>query len=500
MYDVIIIGSGMGGLTCGALLSKEGFNVCVLEKNKQIGGCLQTFVRERVIFDSGVHYVGGLGKGQNLHQIFKYLGIMDKLRLEKLDEDAFDYIVFENDDNKYPMAQGYENFVQQLLKYFPDEEIAIRKYCDKMQEVCRKFPLYNLKFDENFEKGEVMQLGAKEFIESITSNTRLQEVLAGNNVLYAGLPDRAPFYVHALVLNSYIEGSWKFVDGGSQIGKYLVQIIRENGGDIKRNCTVTEIVEKNGVADHVVLDNGETLFAKNFISNVHPYNTLKMLKTELIRNAYRSRIGSLENTISCFIINIVCKKNCFKSFKHNIYFNKEGAVWDSWNYTDEEWPKNYGVFASSSSKNHEYAEGLTLFTYMQYEEVKKWENTFNTVSKEDDRGAEYEAFKKRKAEKLIDEAEKKIPGLKDCIQSYYTSTPLTYRDYIGGDDGSLYGIIRDYKEPLKTFISPKTKLPNLFFTGQNISMHGILGVTISALATCSSLVNMHEVLERIRRS
>ncbi|MEO8583984.1 MAG: NAD(P)-binding protein, partial [Flavitalea sp.] len=73
-FDVIIIGSGMGGLVCGSLLSREGYKVCILEKNKQIGGCLQTYVRDKVIFDSGVHYLGGLSKGQNLYQIFKYLG------------------------------------------------------------------------------------------------------------------------------------------------------------------------------------------------------------------------------------------------------------------------------------------------------------------------------------------------------------------------------------------------------------------------------------------
>ncbi|MBS1935455.1 MAG: NAD(P)-binding protein, partial [Bacteroidetes bacterium] len=92
-YDVIIMGSGIGGLVCGNILSLEGRHVCVLEKNKQIGGSLQTFSREKVIFDSGVHYIGGLGEGQNLYQIFKYLGLMEKLKLEKMDEDAFDKII-----------------------------------------------------------------------------------------------------------------------------------------------------------------------------------------------------------------------------------------------------------------------------------------------------------------------------------------------------------------------------------------------------------------------
>ena len=80
-YDIVIIGSGIGGLICGNVLAKEGLSVCVLEKNKQIGGSLQTFSRDKTVFDSGVHYIGGLDKGQNLYQVFKYLGVMDKLKL-----------------------------------------------------------------------------------------------------------------------------------------------------------------------------------------------------------------------------------------------------------------------------------------------------------------------------------------------------------------------------------------------------------------------------------
>src|SRR6478735_7627768 len=137
-FDIIIIGSGMGGLVCGDLLSKEGYNVCIVEKNKQIGGCLQTYVRDRVIFDSGVHYMGGLEKGQNLYQIFKYLGLMDKLKLQRIDEDAFDKIIMSNDEKEYPLAQGYDNFIKKLREYFPREESAIVAYCDKIQEVCSK--------------------------------------------------------------------------------------------------------------------------------------------------------------------------------------------------------------------------------------------------------------------------------------------------------------------------------------------------------------------------
>jgi all-trans-retinol 13,14-reductase len=90
--------------------------------------------------------------------------------------------------------------------------------------------------------------------------------------------------------------------------------------------------------------------------------------------------------------------------------------------------------------------------------------------------------------------------LRNCIQSYHTATPLSYRDYIGNDDGSLYGISKDYKDPVKTLISAKTKLPNLYFTGQNLNLHGILGATMSGLQTCTLLLGSEDILEKIKNA
>ena len=78
-YDVIIIGGGLGGLSCGVMLAKEGLSVCVLEQHSVIGGCLQSFHRNGRTLDTGMHYVGSLSEGQIMHQYFKYLGIMDSL-------------------------------------------------------------------------------------------------------------------------------------------------------------------------------------------------------------------------------------------------------------------------------------------------------------------------------------------------------------------------------------------------------------------------------------
>ena len=146
---VVILGSGIGGLICGAILAKEGYKVIVLEKNKQIGGCLQIFVRDRHIFNASVHYIGGVEKGQNLYKIFKYLGIMDHLELEKLDENATEKIVFHTDGKEYNIAQGYPAFIKNLLEKFPDEATAINTYVNSIQSISNKFSIFNEFSDNN---------------------------------------------------------------------------------------------------------------------------------------------------------------------------------------------------------------------------------------------------------------------------------------------------------------------------------------------------------------
>ncbi len=503
VYDFVIVGSGLGGLQCAYILADEGYSVCVLEKNHQIGGNLQVFSRDKVIFDTGVHYIGGLDKGQNLHQIFKYFNLMDKLHLLKMDEDRFDVISFYDDPNEYWFAQGYEKFAATLKRQFADEHAAIDAYCAKMKEVCLRFPMYNLNFEEsNYLEDDSLTVGAKEYIDSLTSNEKLAAVLAGNNVLYAGEADKTPLYVHALVINTYIESSYRCVDGGSQIAKYLSKQVHEMGGVVLKRKDVVSFEMVEGNIDAAVTSEGEKYYGKNFISNAHPSSTLKLLPSGSIRKSYFNRISKLENTVSTFVTHVVCKPNSFKYRNHNYYVHKDmDSVWGAVETKDFDlWPEGYMLSTPAHKNQGEYAKGVILLTYMSIDEMKPWLETFNTVAKNGDRGEAYEAFKKMKEEKLLKIAAKKFPELNDCIQSVHSSTPLTFRDYIGNLDGSLYGVVKDKNSPLRSFITPKTKVPNLYFTGQNINLHGILGVSISALVTCSEFMDKKYLIDKINNA
>src|SRR5579872_4175703 len=254
-FDVLIVGTGMGGLVCGNTLARQGYTVCMVEKNKQLGGCLQIYVRNKVIFDSGVHYIGGLAKGQNLYQIFKWLGLMDELKLEKMDPD-FDRILLDDDQKEYRFMQGYEAFEKEMIHEFPAEEQAILTYTKTIREICDRFPLYRLQLRADGEKQEAMGISAKHFIESVTTNKKLRAVLAGNNMLYAGSGEATPFYIHALTVNSYIESAWRCLVGGAQISKILARNISQAGGQVIKNREVKKLIVEEGMVKAAELSDG----------------------------------------------------------------------------------------------------------------------------------------------------------------------------------------------------------------------------------------------------
>ena len=156
------------------------------------------------------------------------------------------------------------------------------------------------------------------------------------------------------------------------------------------------------------------------------------------------------------------------------------------------------MLSSTPSKHHpEFAESLTAISYMDFEEVKEWENTFNTIANQQEREELYEKFKLKKAKKIIQALEKKIPNLRTSIKNVYTSSPLSYRDYIGSFEGNMYGYIKSSENPLKTMVSPRTKIDNLFLIGQSVNMHGILGCTIGAFNTCAEILGKELIDKRL---
>lgn len=495
---VIIIGSGLGGLLCGAILSRSGFRITVFEANRQIGGNLQVYVRDRQLFDASVHYIGGVKPGQNLHSVFQYLGILDKLHLEELDQDGFDRIVFHDDPREYSHASTSDRFVHQLVSHFPEEEDNLKRYIRFVEETCASFPLFNLRNGDPSEKLPYLNLNARDTIASFTSDRKLQSVLAGSNLLYAGEGVSTPFHVHALTTYSYIQSAFRFKKGSSMLAKALKDLIVENEGEVKTKAMVKEIIVKNGVAKGVELQTGKMEECDFVISNAHPAKTLEMIDPSEIRQVYANRIRSLENTVAPFMVNLTYSDEAIPYKYHNHYGFVSEDVWNCTRVKGGDWPRAYGIFYAPHRKSGAFAQGVSILTYMPFEELSEWSGSFNSVTFPGERGASYDNFKRQAEQQLVSTVAERFPDLVKKRKNISSATPLSYRDYLLNGDGNMYGILKNYQDPIRTQISPRLKIPNVFLTGQNLNLHGVTGVCMSALLTCGCFIDLDLLLQNIR--
>ena len=457
MYDVIIIGSGLGGLVCANLLSKKGMKVLVLERQHQPGGCLQSYRRGGMMYDTGLHYVGGLAEGQPLHDIFKELDLLS-LPWQKLDTNGFDRIMI--GDREYRFAEGYDNFLETLAKDFPEDRESLQRYILLMQ--CT---------DEVW----MQQTNAYEYLSSIISNPLLLSVLSGACLKMELKRDTLPLFTYVHGNAPFIESSWRLRGDGNMIVHKLTENYTRHGGVLICDAEVEELVEENGAICKAVCKNGQIYEARYFISDAHPSVTLSLVKeSQLLKKVYRRRIDSLVNTNGMFTAQLLLKPDKVPYFNYNEFLYDGLEAWDG---------RGYMVSCRVPEDGSAYARQIDIITSMNISECAAWKDTRCMR-----RGNDYMQFKAQKAQQCIAVAERFLPGLHEHIQEIHTSTPLTYRDYNLSPDGSAYGIRKDAAAPLLTVLSPRTSIPNLMLTGQNLMLHGLHGVTMTAMYTTKEIV------------
>jgi len=460
-HDVVVIGSGLGGLICARELARSGRSVLVLERQQQPGGCLQSYRRGHLHFDTGLHYVGGLAEGQPLHHAFRQLGLMH-LPWHRLDADGFDQITIGR--QTFPLAEGFQHFAATLGEYFPHERNGLRQYV----ELLERLPAME----------EIGQVGAYDYLSSLLHDPLLVSVVSGAALKMELRRESLPLFHFAHCMSSYIQSSWRLKGGGSQIADSLVKDIQAWGGEIACRAEVSELAAQNGRIVAAKCADGRIAEGDIFISGVHPQLTFSWIKEPgLLKGLFRRRINALQNTFGVFTASLVLKPATLRYFNHNKYVFEKADVWDS--------EGTGGVMVSCRvPESGDYARQIDLLTPMPWTRCQAWKDT-----RAGHRGDLYEQQKDRLAERCILLAESVIPGLRNSIERRYTSTPLTWRDYTLSPCGSAFGIRKDFRQPLLTNLSPKTPVPNLFLTGQSLVLHGLEGVTMTALSTIDMIKN-----------
>ncbi len=475
-YDVIIIGGGLGGLICARQLAQSGRSVLVVERQQQVGGCLQSYRRGDYWFDTGLHYVGGLAEGQPLHEAFKQLGLLS-LEWKRLDADGFDLITIGK--NTFPLAEGFDHFADTLSTFFPEEQSELRQFAwmlrhlPAMQESC--------------------WMNAYDYLTSLFHDPLLINVISAAAMRMELRHESLPLFNFAHGLSSYVQSSWRLKGCGNLIVRSLVKDIRAAGGEIICGAEVNELKAFGGRIVEARCADGWFFEGKAFVSDVHPQLTFAWVRgKEMLKDIFRQRINALDNTFGMFTVSLVIKPRALPYFNHNKYVFRKANVWT--------FAENVGgvggVMISARVPQEEdckspqtyrttYVRQIDLLTPMSWTLCRNWIDT-----RTGRRGESYELLKKRMADECIQLAEHVIPGLHNMVEKYYTSTPLTWRDYSLSPCGSAFGVRKDCRNPLMTMLSPKTPIPNLFLTGQSLVLHGIEGVTQTAFRTLETINQM----------
>ena len=466
MHDVLIIGSGLGGLECGALLAKRGFKVLVLEGSNQPGGCMQSFRRGGLHYDTGLHYVGGLAQGGAMHEAFAELGLLD-LPWQRMDED-FDHVIIGG--RHFAFHQGYEAFVEGLAKDFPHQREALQSYVQRLQNIT----------------AEDMDVCAYDYLQETFSDELLLNVVSAAAMKTELRKESLPLFNFAHTCSSFIESSWRLKGDGNVLVRKLIGTIEEAGGEVRTNSKVVRLTETDGRISSAICADGQTYEAEYFISDIHPAVLCDLLEgCPSVRKAFRRRMTFGENTCGMFTAQLSIKPESLRYFAHNVFVYDKPNVWTM---TEENDPvKGVMISARVPEDGSDNLRQIDLLTPMPWHECQAWAET-----KVGRRGEDYKAFCQQKTKECIRLAEQYIPGLSEMVEQCYTSTPLTYRDYLGSPEGGAFGMRKDCRCSMLSFHSVSTPLPNLLLTGQSIILPGIEGVTMTAFETCRKIKQDNE--------
>ena len=493
--SVVIIGGGLGGLFTGAILSKEGLRVTVLEKNATIGGGLQTFKRFGEVFDTGMHIIGGMQPGGNNWRLCTYLGILDQVRTRPVDDDCTDSLYFAEDHQTYRIAKGREAFVDSLANYFPAERDHLTRYVQAVFEIADEADLFNLRPSKGnmATHSEQFMMSANDFIARYIDDHRLRSIIAYMNPLYGGRYDQTPAFIHAIINSLYINGAHRFVGGSSHFADALASVITSAGGEVLTNSQVTWLDVSNHCVEAVHTKDGKSFSADYYISDIHPCTLLRLMDEKAMPKSYRQRLNEIPNAHSAFALYIKMKKDCFPYINHSIYYmTRYDEVWN-FGRADKPWPLGFLLMTPPEENQGEYSNKVLVTAPMSFDRVRKWEDT--TVGH---RGADYEAWKEQQTELLLKHIEVMYPGFTDKIEAINSSSPLTIRDYYGVKEGSICGFSKDWKNIALSLVPVVTKVKNLLLTGQNNNLHGFCGVPLTAISTCEAILGLNYIINKLQ--
>ena len=431
-YDVIVIGSGLGGLTAGAKLAKEGKRVLLLEQHDRTGGCATTFKRKDFTMEVGLHEMEGLYPRDIKLKMFQDLGITDRVNFLALPE----FYRFINGRQDIVIPHQVEDAKEILKKAFPGEEEGIDAYFWHLANAKRVMVLNRNQPEKNI----------GQFLDEIISNEDLKLVLLGNLGYYHDDPYTLSWFYYLSAQNSNYGGRANYIQGGSQkLSDELMNIIIENDGEVRLNSLVTQLnYEGSKVVGVSYTDTRgkergtHSDKAKDIIVNAAIPNLADSL---LSKEDGKKLAAHLNHKIGASLLTV------YYGFKKSLkeVGNKHYAtfVFDpSIKSQADILPNNHADFSTRSFTFVDYSqvdsrlapEGKSVGAVCAVDYPSDWEN----LSRE-----EYNRMKADVADTITDRCEQFIPGFRDAIEYVEVATSLSVKRFTLNPGGAVYGFAQN---------------------------------------------------------
>lgn len=515
-YDVVIIGSGLGGLSAGATLAKNGKKVLVLEQHSLIGGCATCFKRKGMLVDAGLHEMDwGDPKTDMKHLIFKDLGLDKRVELIKLPS-AWSVVEMEKDKGLKQTTQiPHGNTEKALIELFPDEAMGIKKYFKKIRFqafLVRRFP-FDMKFLDFFfaplstliflANNAIRNKSVGEVLNACINSSKLKRLLNINISYYHHNPFSFIWSFHAIPQKHYYEQG-VYIKGGSQsLSDALSAIITENGGEVRANCEVKEILIDGNTANGVIFSHKNELisvYGDKIIANSDPYYVYtKLLKDKPIDTTKDLQMTQkFKLSTSLISLYMIFDRNISEIYPEmdyanflvdSAYFNQKFDAYhaDAINTPLENRDfafVNYSKIDSGLSQREDRFLGVGA-VYSNYEE---WE-----LSKE-----EYKAKKEWLKNLLEQRLEQAYPGIMQyCIHSEL-ATPKTIERYIWTRKGVIYGYDQDREGYFGRERFKSKSVKNLYFASAfGFPGGGFTGAILSGYRTAKKILDPYLYVRRI---
>lgn len=497
-YDVIIIGSGMGALTVGGLLAKaKGKKVLVLEQHSTPGGYTHSFKRAGgYVFNTGVHYIGTMADIEL--KVFNYL-TENKVTLQPL-PDPQELFVFP--DIKIDVPSDWKKYRDLLMQHFPDEKRSIVNYFSDVKN-GRKWVEYfiirqtlppGVRFLFRLIRSKYERLvfqTTQHYLNSKFKSPLLKSVLSSRWIDYGLPPGKSSFAIHSLIENHYMAGAGFPGEGTSSLCNAIQPVIEAAGGIIKCNHQVTKILIHDGKAigvrfrtDDSTLD--QEVYAPVIVSDAGAKNTYEtLLQNQFTETSFDTSTVNAGTSVVQLCIGLKQSPQSIGSGGEIAWIYRthdHERIFDGADVLEGNPQFCFLNFPLANNKSDDTTRKFTaeIVAPVDFKYFEKWKESSHTT-----RDTDYLQLKEKIAQGLIGLVEKQYPGFKEQISFYDLSTPLTTEHFTRHPFGAIYGVPATPERFKQPYISNRTPIKNLYLTGADAGMPGIVGVMMSGLATAS---------------